>query len=118
MIQDTSQQRDEDKIKITQRQFAIILGYVFTDYKSQGQTIKYMLIDLGQPPQGNLLPFSAYVALSKSRGKGMIRVLPGSNETLFQTHLSENLHKDMIRISKLNKDTKLCWDSKAGKYTS
>ena len=38
-------------------------GYTFTDYKSQGQTIEYVIIDIGRPPTGSLSPFSVYVAL-------------------------------------------------------
>jgi len=29
---------------------AITPGYAFTDYKSQGQTIEYIIIDLAPPP--------------------------------------------------------------------
>ena len=31
-------------------------GYAFTDYKSQGQTIEYVIIDIGRPPTGFLEP--------------------------------------------------------------
>jgi len=47
-------------------QLALTPGYAFTDYKSQGQTIEYVLIDTSQPPSGSLSPFSAYVTLSRS----------------------------------------------------
>jgi ATP-dependent exoDNAse (exonuclease V) alpha subunit len=49
-------------------------GYAFTDYKSQGQTIEYVIIDIGKPPTGTLSPFSVYAALSRSRGRESIRL--------------------------------------------
>ncbi|KAF8893443.1 hypothetical protein BD779DRAFT_1620513, partial [Infundibulicybe gibba] len=50
--------------QIHRRQLAITPAYAFTDYKSQGQTIKHVIVDLADPPSGKLSPFSAYVALS------------------------------------------------------
>ena len=35
------------KFKIKRRQYAMTAGYAFTDYKSQGQTIEYVIIDIG-----------------------------------------------------------------------
>lgn len=60
------------KYKMTQHQYAITPGYAFTDYKSQGQTIEYVIIDIGKPGWGGLSPFSIYVALSRSRGRDTI----------------------------------------------
>ena len=51
---------------ICRRQLALTPGYAFTDYKSQGQMIEYVLIDISQPPSGSLSPFNAYIALSRS----------------------------------------------------
>jgi ATP-dependent exoDNAse (exonuclease V) alpha subunit len=47
---------------------AITAGYAFTDYKSQGQTIECVIVDLGKPPWGALMAFNAYVTLSQSCG--------------------------------------------------
>ncbi|KAJ7126467.1 hypothetical protein C8R43DRAFT_958201 [Mycena crocata] len=45
---------------IHHRQFqAVTPGYAFMDYKSQGQTMDYLLVDLENPPGGKLTPFSA-----------------------------------------------------------
>ncbi|KAF8419986.1 hypothetical protein L210DRAFT_3425411, partial [Boletus edulis BED1] len=40
-------------------------AYAFTDYRSQGQTIENVIVDIGHPPTGELTPFNAYVALSQ-----------------------------------------------------
>jgi hypothetical protein len=46
----------------------ITASYAFTDYKSQGQTIECVIVDLGKPPWGALMAFNTYVALSQSCG--------------------------------------------------
>ena len=61
--------------KIRRRQYAITPGYAFTDYKSQGQTIENVIIDIGKPPSGKLSPFGTCVSLSRSRGRDTIRLL-------------------------------------------
>jgi len=44
----------DQKFKISRWQYAMTSGYVFTGYKSQGQTIEYVIIDIGKPPTGSL----------------------------------------------------------------
>jgi len=101
--------RSGKKYKIERRQYAMTAGYAFTDYKSQGQTIEYVIIDIGRPPTGSLSPFSVYVALSRSRGRETIRLLRDFDPNLFQHHPSEALRVDMRRIEKLNETTKTEW---------
>jgi ATP-dependent exoDNAse (exonuclease V) alpha subunit len=69
--------------RIQRSQYAMMAGYAFTDYKSQGQTIKNMIIDIGKPPTRSLSPFSVYVALSRSRGRDTIRLLRDFDPNLF-----------------------------------
>ncbi|KAJ7770381.1 hypothetical protein B0H14DRAFT_2383013, partial [Mycena olivaceomarginata] len=47
-------------------------AYAFTDYRSQGQTIPYVLVDIASPPTGKLSLFNLYVALSRSSGRETI----------------------------------------------
>ena len=93
-------------IRVIRRQYAMTAGYAFTDYKSQGQTIEYVIIDIGRPPTGSLSPFSVYVALSRSRGRDTIRLLRDFDPNLFQNHPSEPLRRDMKRLEQLNEKTK------------
>src|SRR6266542_5574569 len=81
----------------------------FTDYKSQGQTIEYIIIDIRRPPTGSLSPFSVYVALLRSRGRETIRLLRDFNPNLFQNQPSEALRSDMRRLERLNKVTRREW---------
>lgn len=101
--------RTEKTFKITRHQYAMTAGYAFTDYKSQGQTIEYVIIDIGKPPTGTLSLFSVYVALSRSRGRDTIRLLRDFDVNLFQNHPSEALRTEMNRLEKLNEATKQEW---------
>jgi ATP-dependent exoDNAse (exonuclease V) alpha subunit len=87
-------------------------GYAFTDYKSQGQTIEFVIIDIRNPPTGKLSPFGTYVALSRSRGRSTIRLLRDFDEDLFQHHSLEALRLDMERLEALNRVTKEHWENR------
>ena len=104
--------RSGKKFKVKRFQYAMTAGYAFTDYKSQGQTIEYVIIDIGKPPTGSLSPFSVYVALSRSRGRDTIRLLRDFDPNLFQNHPSEALREDMKRLVKLNEETKKEWQTR------
>jgi hypothetical protein len=97
---------DGDKLKLERRQLGIVPAYAFTDYKSQGQTMEYILVDISKPPSGSLSPFSVYVALSRSRGRKTIRILRDFDPALFMHHPSEDLRIDMQRIEGIDKLTK------------
>jgi ATP-dependent exoDNAse (exonuclease V) alpha subunit len=56
-------------------QLPLTPAYAFTDYRSQGQTLPYVIVNLAIPPSGGLMPFNTYVALSRSRARGQIRLL-------------------------------------------
>ena len=101
--------RTKKTFKIVRRQYAMTAGYAFTDYKSQGQTIEYVIIDIGKPPTGSLSPFSVYVALSRSRGRDTIRLLRDFDVNLFQNHPSEALRTEMMRLEGLNVATREEW---------
>ena len=90
---------DGSKLSIRQQQYALTGGYAFTDIKSQGQTIKYLIIDLRNTPTGKISPFSAYIALLQSRGRGTIRLLSNFDDTLFRTHPNADLEAKMQRLS-------------------
>ncbi|KAF8256855.1 hypothetical protein EI94DRAFT_1475672, partial [Lactarius quietus] len=62
-------------IRVDREQIALTPAYAFTDFKSQGQTIENVIVDLAKPPSGNLTGFNAYVSLSRSRGRNNIRLL-------------------------------------------
>jgi len=92
-------------IRVTRRQLALIPAYAFTDFKSQGQTIDHVLVDIGKTTCFGLSPFNAYVALSRSRGRESIRLLRDFDDNLFIRHPSEDLRIEDERIDGLVKQT-------------
>ena len=76
---------------VTHWQTALTGAYAFTDYKAQDQTLKYVVVDIAKPPRGSLTLFSAYVTLSRSRGRNTIRLLRPFDKTFLTTHPSEAL---------------------------
>lgn len=93
-------------IKQLGRQLPMTPAYTFTDYKSQGQIIEYIIMVIGDPPTGHMPPFGVYVALSRIRGRGTIRLLRDFNEKLFTHHPSEGLRLETIRLKRMNQETK------------
>ncbi|KAF9502972.1 hypothetical protein BS47DRAFT_1310416 [Hydnum rufescens UP504] len=69
-------------------------AYSFTDYRAQGQTISFVLVDLAQPPSGRLTPFNTYVALSRSSGRDTIRLIQDFDNSLFTTPACEVLEAE------------------------
>ena len=66
---------------ITRMQFPITGAYAFTDYRSQGQTIPRVIVDIAKVPTGGLSLFNLYVALSRSHGQDTIRLLRDFDDT-------------------------------------
>jgi len=94
------------------RQFPMTVAYAFTDYRSQGQTIPCVLIDIATPPTGGLNLFNLYVMLSRSSGRSTIRLLCDFDEKLFQASHSPELIliAEDDRLEALNTTTKKWWN--------
>ena len=100
------------KMTVTRYQLPLTLAYAFTDYRSQGQTLEPVIVDIGPPPYGRLTPFNVYVALSRGTGRDNIRLLRDFDETLLQHHPSEYLRLEDERLDSLNDSTKEIWESR------
>jgi ATP-dependent exoDNAse (exonuclease V) alpha subunit len=85
-------------IHIDRDQIALTPAYAFTDFKSQGQTIENVIVDLAKPPSGNLTGFNAYISLSRSRRRNNIRLLQDFDERLFTVHPNEHLRREDARL--------------------
>ncbi len=95
----TIQTRDGSMSRIHRCQLAIVAAYAFTHHKCQGQTMEYIIVDLGKPPSGTLDPFNAYIALSRSHGRVTIRLLRRGADNLYTVHPSMNeLKKEDERL--------------------
>ena len=94
---------------ITRFQYPITAAYCFTDYRSQGQTIPRVIIDIASPPSGKLSLFNLYVALSRSSGRETIRLLREFDDDIFlEAHEPELVLEDE-RLDDLDSTTKLWW---------
>ena len=85
-------------------------AYAFTDYRSQGQTLPYVIIDIASPPTGTLSLFNLYVALSRSSGRASIRLLRDFDDKLFMASHDPALVDEDERLENLNIQTKLWYE--------
>ncbi len=85
-------------------------SYALMDYWSQGQTIPYVIVDIGAVPYGKLTPFNVYVALSWSSGQETIHLLQDFEDSLFTTTPCEALEEEDKRLIKLDRETKKIWE--------
>jgi len=76
------------------------------DFKSEGQTIEHVLVDIGKTTCFSLSPFNAYIALSWSHGQETIRLLRDFDNNLFTHHPSEDLQIEDKWIDTLAKETR------------
>ena len=90
---------------VHRQQYALTPAYAFTDFKSQGQTIESVIVDLARPPSSFLSGFNAYVALSRSRGRDTIRLLRDFDDNLFTVHPNEQLRAEDERLDLLARQT-------------
>ncbi|KZT00160.1 uncharacterized protein LAESUDRAFT_666743 [Laetiporus sulphureus 93-53] len=84
-------------------------AYALTDYRSQGQTILCVLIDMAKPPTRKLSLFNLYVALSRSHGRDTIRILRDFNAEMFHEPHDEQLLMEDERLAKLDRETTEWW---------
>jgi len=94
---------------VTRFQYPITAAYCFTDYRSQGQTIPHVVIDIASPPSSKLSLFNLYVALSRSSGWETIRLLQDFDDDIFLVVHEPELTLEDERLDALDKTTKLWW---------
>ncbi|KZT50438.1 hypothetical protein CALCODRAFT_423258, partial [Calocera cornea HHB12733] len=87
---------------VSRLQLPMTPAYAFTDYRSQGQTIPNVIVDISTPPTGHITAFNAYVALSRSKGRQSIRLLRDFSNELFTKHANEYLRVEDDRLYSLD----------------
>ena len=100
------------KVSVTRSQLPLTLAYAFTDYRSQGQMLQPVLVDIVPPSYGCLTPFNIYVALSRGTGRDNIRLIRDFDHTLLQQHPSEYLRLEDESLQRLNELTKELWPTR------
>lgn len=53
--------KDGMKKTVNRTQLSLSLAYTFTNYRSQGQMLEPVIVDIGPPPHRYLTPFNIYV---------------------------------------------------------
>lgn len=98
--------RDSSKIPIEFRKtvtaqrkpLPLTPAYAFIEYRSQGQSITYVIIEITAPPSEGLTPLKAYVALSRNVSRTNASLFWNFQDIFFKMAPNENL---------ANKDTSL-----------
>ena len=78
---------------------------MFTDHKTQGQTLENVMVNIGTMKKFPMTPFSAYVALSQSKGQDPIKLLRYFNEAIFTKHPLQDLQLENERLKTLIKNS-------------
>ena len=95
---------------VKRKQFPLTAAYAFTDYRSQGQTIPYVVVDIATPPTGGLSLFNLYVALSRSSGRDSIRLLRDFDDKLFEKPHDWALIQEDERLEVLDRQTRIWYE--------
>jgi hypothetical protein len=103
-----------EKKKVKTKQMSLTPAYAFTDYQSQGQTIKHAIIDIASPPSGKSTPFNVYVSVSRCQPRDNIRFLRPFDTRLMTTDPSEFLHLEEERLEYLEEETERAWIAMTG----
>lgn len=96
------------------RQYPIVATYTFMDYRSQGQTLPHVIIDIASPPTGTLTLFNLYVALSRSSRRDTIHLLCDFDKNLFKWPHNTALMEEDDRLEELNRLTLHWWERMGG----
>lgn len=97
---------------VVRKQLPLTTAYGLTDYRSQGQTIHKLLLDLKSPPGNHALsPFNLYVALSRSHGREDIRILREFEDKPFYFTPDPDLLAEDKRLDFLDQKTRIWWES-------
>ncbi|KAG8745922.1 hypothetical protein FRC10_006726 [Ceratobasidium sp. 414] len=94
------------RVTVWREQLLLTPACAFTDYRSQGQTIPYVVVDLATPPSGGLTPFNAYAALSRSRDRQTIQLLREFDPKLFTSPPDEHLLAADRELARLDEETR------------
>lgn len=96
-----------DQFYISRLQLPLVPAYSYTDYKSQGRTLKTAIVDLksARSLQG------IYVMLSRVKSLDGLAVLGEFPRTLLEQNLSEELRTEFARLTALDRETQSAYAS-------
>jgi len=95
---------------VKRKQFPLTAAYTFTNYRSQGQTIPYIVVDIATPPTGGLSLFNLYVAFPRSSGWDSIRLLQYFDNKLFEKPHDWALIQEDERLEVFDRQTRIWYE--------
>lgn len=96
------------KKSITFTQFPVSLAYAITDYKCQGQTFNWVIVDL-KKPAGRCPSTSPYVQLSRARTRHRLSILRPFSPDELLSPLPEELKLELKWQEEKAKETELLY---------
>jgi ATP-dependent DNA helicase PIF1 len=91
---------------ISRSQLPLLPSYAYTDYKSQGRSLKKAILDLN----GCMSLQSVYVMLSRATSLKSIAVLRSFNPRTLNSRLGEEFREEFARLEALDAETTLAWE--------
>ena len=90
---------------VTYFQFPVTLAYAITDYKCQGQTFTWVVVDLKKPSGGYSPTSSPYVQLSRAKTRDRLSILRPFDPAELQSPLSKDLLAELEWQAQMAKET-------------
>ncbi|CAF1038423.1 unnamed protein product [Didymodactylos carnosus] len=94
------------KLKVTRKQFPFVPAYSITTYKSQGQTLPKIIVDLVFPPGSRPQVAAAYVPVSRVKKLDNLIFLRPFPISALRVRPNPDLLKELDRLDQLDKITK------------
>ena len=96
---------DNHDKKFTYIQFPATLAYAITDYKCQGQTFEWVIVDLKKPTRGSSPTSSPYVQLSRAKTRACLSILRPFDPAELRSPLSKHILMELEWQTQKAKET-------------
>ncbi len=91
---------------VTLEQFPVTLAYAITDYKCQGRTFPWVIVDLKRPRRGIWSTMSPYVQLSRVIARDRVSIMRPFDDKDLREPLEPELVKELEWQSDMAEKTK------------
>ena len=96
-----------DVVTITRTQLPLLPAYAYTDYKAQGRSLDYAIVD----PASSLSLQGVYVMLSRVRNIRGLAILRPFAMKKIHTRPTQELRNELRRLDTLDHATKVAYDA-------
>ncbi len=95
--------------KITYIQFPATLAYAIMDYKCQGQTFEWVIVDLKKPNRGSSPTSSPYVQLSRAKTRACLSILRPFDPAELRSPLSKHILTELEWQERMAEETEILY---------